>query len=172
MTKLPIPHGVARAAALFGGALLVAAACTEPAVSKMATAPDPTLAAGLVLSDSAPSVGSSVEVYARVESAAPSVVGSFTARIRYDTTALRFLEEIAASDGGTRATNATAGLVRFAGAATSGMPGGHLGGYRFLVLRPQAVRTLQLVVDEIHTVARTDAATILHIVPSLTRAVP
>ena len=172
MTMLPTLHGTTRADALLGAVLLVAVACTEPVVSRVAAAPDPTLAAGLVLSDSAPSVGSSVEVYARVESAAPSLVGSFTARIRYDTTALRFVEEIAAADGSTRATNATAGLVRFAGAATNGLPGGHLGGYRFLVLRPQAVRTLQLVVDEIHTVARADAASILHIVPSQTRGAP
>ena len=172
MTKLLMSRSAAGTAVMLGGALCVAMACTEPAVSKLAPAPDPTLAAGLVLSDTAPPVGSSVEVYARVESAAPALIGSFTARIRYDTTALRFVEEIPTGDGGMRATNATAGLVRFAGAATSGLAGGHLGGYRFLVLRPQAVQTLQLVVDEIHTVARTDAASILHIVPSATRALP
>ena len=163
---------IARRAALLGGAFLAAAACTEPSIPGAASAPDPMLEAGLVLSDSAPAVGATVEVFARVRSTAQAPVGSFTARIRYDTTALRFDREIAVADAATRISNPTMGLVRFAGTATSGLPDGQLGGYRFVVLQQGGTRTLQLVIDELHTVARVNAATLLRAVPTVTRATP
>jgi hypothetical protein len=157
---------------LIGSLLVAAVACNEPLASKPASAPDPALEVGLVLSDSMPAVGSSVDVSAQMGSAVPSIVGSFTARIRYDSTALRYQDELPIGDGALRATNATAGQVRFAGAASNGLPNGRLAAFRFVVLRGNALRTLQLVVDEMHTVARTDAASQLRIVPARTRPAP
>ena len=157
---------------MIGLVLLPVISCNEPVASKVTSAPDPRLEAGLVLSDSTPVIGETVDVYARVSSAMPSLVASFTARIRYDTTALRYQQELPIGDGALRATNATAGLVRFAGVAAHGLPDGQLAAHRFVVLRGNSLRSLQLVVDEMHTVTRTDAASQLRIGPARTRVAP
>jgi hypothetical protein len=146
--------------------------CTEPVASKPVVMPVKTMEAQLILSDSAAAAGRMVDVYAQITASTPEMVGSYTARIRYDTTALRYEQEIAIADDALRATNATSGLLRFAGAAPKGLAGGRLAGYRFLVLRPSATQSLQLVIDEMHTVARTNAASQLRSMPNTVGAAP
>jgi hypothetical protein len=141
-----------------GAVLLVQSACTEPVASKPIATPDKTMEAQLILSDSAPAAGGTVDVFAQITAATPEIVGSYTARIRYDTTALRYQQELVIGDDALRATNATSGLLRFAGAAPKGLPSGRLAGYRFLVLRANATQSLQLVVEEMHTVSRAELA--------------
>ena len=153
-------------------ATLTAGGCTEPVATKVKAAPEPTVEARLIVSDSAPAVGATVEVFAQIKSATPEVIGSFTARLRFDSTSLAYREEIALSDGVLRATNATAGLLRFAGAAPHGVANGRLAGYRFTVLRPKAIESMQLVVDELHTVARADAASHLRSAPARVEVAP
>jgi Cohesin domain len=153
-------------------AMLSVDGCTEQASTKAPGTPEPTMDANLVLSNSAPAVGSTVDVFAQIGTATPGLVGSFTARIRYDSTYLRYQAEIPIADQTMRATNATSGLVRFAGAATTGVTSGRLAGYRFVVLRADAMRTLQLVVDELHTVARTDAASMVRATPNRVEVSP
>ncbi len=131
--------------------------CTEPVLRTTVVTPEKTMEASLILSDSAAVVGRTVDVFAQVNAAAAEMVGSYTARIRYDSTALRYEQEVAIGDDALRATNATSGLLRFAGAAPKGLSGGRLAGYRFVVLRANATQSLQLVMDEMHTVARTNA---------------
>lgn len=145
--------------------LAAVAACSEPLASKVPIVPDPATEARLVLSDSVAAVGATFDVVAEVALPEQDVAGSFTARIRYDSTALRFEEEIAITDGTMRATNATAGLVRFAGAAQRGVVQGRLAAFRFRVLRTDGARTLQLVVDELHSVTRANAASALRVAP-------
>lgn len=152
--------------ALVGAVSIVLSGCTEPVASKPVVTPERTMEAQLVLSDSAPTAGRTVDVFAQITVATPEIVGSYTARIRYDTTALRYEQEITIADDALRATNATGGLLRFAGAAPKGLPSGRLAGYRFLVLRPNAIQSLQLVVEEMHTVARVNAASQLRSMPS------
>jgi hypothetical protein len=94
------------------------------------------------------------------------IVGSYTAKINYDATALRFDGEIAINDKGLRASNASSGLVRFAGAAATGFTDGHLASYRFAVLLPNSARTLSLVVDEMHMITRLDAQPALIVAPN------
>ncbi|MEO8337595.1 MAG: hypothetical protein ABI664_21645 [bacterium] len=159
------PH-VVRIVALVGAATLVLYGCTEPVASKSSTTPEKIAEAQLILSDSAPVAGRTVDVFAQVTAATPDVVGSYTARIRYDTTALRYEQELTIADDALRATNATSGQLRFAGAAPKGLPSGRLAGYRFLVLRPNATQSLQLVVEELHTVARANAASQLRAMPN------
>ena len=162
-----------RRAALFSLLVAVAAVgCTEQASTRAPATPEPTMEASLVLSRAAPAVGSTVDVFAQMATATPGLVGSYTARIRYDSTALRYQEDVPLAGQVLRATNATSGLVRFAGAAAAGVPDGRLAGFRFAVLRPGAERTLQLVVDEIHTVARADAASMLRAAPNGVEARP
>lgn len=146
-------------------ALAVVAACSEPLASKVPIVPDPVTEARLVLSDSAAAIGATVDVVAQVTLPEQDVAGSFTARIRYDTTALRFEDEIAMDDGTLRATNPTAGVVRFAGAAERGVVQGRLAAFRFRVLRADGARTLQLFVDELHSVTRANAASALRVAP-------
>jgi hypothetical protein len=93
-------------------------------------------------------------------------IASYTARINYDPDALRFDGEIAMNDAALRASNASPGLVRFAGAAAAGFADGRLASYRFVVLGPNSARTLSLVVDEMHMIDRVDAKATLTIVPN------
>ncbi|MDB4891240.1 MAG: hypothetical protein JWL61_3095 [Gemmatimonadetes bacterium] len=165
---------ILRVASIVGiiAALCTVHACTEPVANKAVLAPEKTMEARLVLSDSAPVVGRTVDVFAQVNATTSELVGSYTARIRYDTTALRYEQEIAIADDALRATNAASGLLRFAGAAPKGLSGGRMAGYRFLVLRANATQSLQLVVDEMHTAARTNAVSELRAMPNIVGAAP
>lgn len=154
------------------GGVFIVMACTEQATTRAPGTPEPTMDASLTVSNLSPEPGSTVDVYAQIGTATPGLVGSYTARIRYDSTALRYQEEIPIADGAMRATNAASGLVRFAGAATAGVPAGRLAGYRFIVLRSGAMRTMQLVVDEVHTVTRADGASLLRAVPNRVEVAP
>jgi hypothetical protein len=153
-----------RASALVATALL-SVACSEPYRSTVVQNPVPAVEAALVLSDSAPPVGGALLVSVQAI-ANQGTVGSYTAKINYDPTALRFDGEIAINDKGLRASNASPGLVRFAGAAATGFTDGRLASYRFAVLRPNSARTLSLVVDEMHMITRLDAKTALIVAPN------
>jgi hypothetical protein len=142
-------------------------ACSEPYRSTVVQNPVPAVKAALVLSDSAPAVGAALVVTVQAL-ANQGVVGSYTAKINYDATALRFDSEIAISDQALRAINPSPGLVRFAGAAASGFTDGRLASYRFVVLRANSARTLSLVVDEMHMISRLDAKTGLVLAPNRT----
>jgi hypothetical protein len=142
-------------------------ACSEPYRSTVAQNPVPAVKAALVLSDSAPPIGGTLVVSVRAR-AGEGTVGSYTAKISYDATALRFDGEIAISDQAMRASNPSPGLVRFAGAAAAGFVDGHLASYRFVVLRANSVRSLSLAVDEMHMITRLDAKTGLILAPNTT----
>jgi Cohesin domain len=142
-------------------------ACSEPYRSTVAQNPVPVVKAALLLSDSAPPVGGTLVVSVQAL-AAKGTVGSYTAKITYDATALRFDGELAISDQALRASNPSPGLIRFAGAAASGFIDGHLASYRFVVLRANSARTLSLAVDEMHMITRLDAKTGLIVAPNST----
>jgi hypothetical protein len=148
------------------GAVLVIA-CSETNRSTAVQNPVPAVKAALVLSDSAPPVGGALVVTVR---ALPDqgTVGSYTAKINYDATGLRFDGEIAIADQGMRASNPSPGLVRFAGAAAAGFADGRLASYKFSVLRANSAKTLSLVVDEMHMITRLDAKTGLIVAPNST----
>src|ERR1700694_808360 len=105
------PNDFARAIVLIGVVALVLDGCTEPVSTKAAAPPERTLEARLVMSDSAPVTGKTVDVFAQITASTPELIGSYTARIRYDTTALRFEQEIPIADDALRATNPTSGLL-------------------------------------------------------------
>ena len=153
-----------RTSALVAAALL-SVACSESYRSTVVQNPLPAVEAALVVSDPAPPVGGALLVSVQAI-AKQGTVGSYTARINYDPTALRFDGEIAINDNGLRASNSSPGLVRFAGAAATGFTDGRLASYRFAVLRPNSARTLSLVVDEMHMIDRLDAKTTLTVAPN------
>jgi hypothetical protein len=136
--------------------VLLGIGCSESYRSTMAENPVPAVDAVLIVSDSAPAVGGTLVVAVRA-SVTHGTVGSYTARINYDSTALRYDGEVAMNDNGARASNPTPGLLRFAGAAATGFAEGRLASYRFSVLRPNSVSTLALAVDEMHMIDRVDA---------------
>lgn len=152
----------------FGSAVmasaLLGAGCSESYRSTIVQNPVPTIEAVLVVSDLTPSIGGSLIVSVHAI-ATGGTVGSYTARINYDSTALRFDGEAQMKDQALRATNPTPGRIRFAGASPSGFSDGRLASYMFVVLRANAAKTLSLGIDEIHMVTRTDAKTNLTLAP-------
>ena len=152
-----------RAIAIAAGALSIAA-CSETYRSAVVENAAPAVEAVLVVSDPSPPVGGALVVSVQTNSN-QGIVGSYTARIKYDSTALRFDGEIPISDKGMRAVNPTGGLVRFAGAAADGFPDGRLASYRFVALQPNSGKSLSLVVDELHMITRVDVKSALTVAP-------
>jgi hypothetical protein len=138
--------------------------CSESYRTIMVQSPVPTIEAVLIVSDLSPSIGGSLVVSVQAI-ATGGTVGSYTARINYDSTALRFDGEAQMNDQALRATNPATGQVRFAGASPAGFRDGRLASYKFVVLRANAARTLSLGIDEIHMVTRTDAKSNLTVAP-------
>jgi hypothetical protein len=153
-----------RASALVTAAVF-GVACSESYRSTAAQSPVPAVEAALVVSDSAPAVGAALLVSVRALTN-QGAVASYTAKINYDPAVLRFEGEVAASDNALRANNASAGVVRIAGAAATGFTNGQLASYRFAVLGANSVKTLSLVVDEMHMIDRLDAKTTLIVAPN------
>jgi len=151
-------------ASALGVIALLGVGCSESYRSSIVQNPAPTIEAVLIVSDLAPSIGGSLVVSVQAI-ATGGTVGSYTARIDYDSTALRFDGEAQMSDQALRATNPVPGRLRFAGASTTGFSDGRLASYKFVVLRADAARTLSLGVDEIHMVTRTDAKSNLIVAP-------
>ena len=153
-----------RASALVTAAVF-SVACSESYRSTVAQNPVPAVEAALVVSDSAPAVGTALVVSVRAI-AKQSTVASYTAKINYDPALLQFDGEVASNDNALRANNASAGVVRIAGAAATGFTNGQLASYRFAVIGPNSVKTLSLVVDEMHMIDRVDAKTTLIVAPN------
>jgi hypothetical protein len=162
MTNSYISPG--RRAIAIAACTLAIAACSETYRSAVVENATPAVEAVLVVSDPSPPVGSPLVVSVQTNSN-QGIVGSYTARITYDSTALRFDGEIPISDKGMRAVNPTGGLVRFAGAAADGFPDGRLASYRFVALQPNGTKTLSLVVDELHMITRVDVKSALTVAP-------
>jgi hypothetical protein len=76
-------------------------------------------------------------------------VGSYLARVSYDPTLLRFMEEVPV-EGGARALNAEQGRITVAGASADGIASERLFAVRFKVLGPAAMATLVLDVQELN----------------------
>jgi hypothetical protein len=153
-------------------AIIVAAACTEPRTPQRVSTPTPALEARLEISDSLPHVGSEITIGVHLHGAAADHIASFTERLSYDSTGLRYVGDVAISDGATRVSNPTPGLIRSAGMRADGFAGGVLVEYKFLVLNPSAVRRMQLSVDELHELSHADAAKSVRIAAEPTMRVP
>ena len=142
---------------------LLVAACMEPRQvnSPSAALGRDEIGVGLSVSDSAPRPGATVSVLVRLVGAsgqAPAV-GSYTARLSYDTLAFRYAGELALGDRATRIVNPVAGNLRAAGIATGGMAGGRIFGVLFQVRDARAVaalRDIRVSFAELHSTARED----------------
>ena len=160
------PLSPRRCLTVMAAASVAAAACSEArGVDRLTSAPPPALVARLVLSDSAPAPGSELRIYVDVGSIPGTSIGSYTGRIAYDAAGLAYVGEADLGGGALRAVNALPGLLRTAGASPAGFSAGRLAGYRFRVVDPHAVQSLRLTIDELHTIARSDASPGLSIDP-------
>jgi hypothetical protein len=133
-------------------------ACTEPVQSRPPKTPvDGPLEVRLEPADASAGVGAVVRVALMLRGTSARDVASFTARVAYDSTRLRFVDEVTLEDGAMRVMNPQPGLLRLAGIATAGFSDGQLSVVRFSVLRPGGLTSLRLTVDELHTTNHADA---------------
>jgi hypothetical protein len=163
---------IARARTVLPGialALTVGLACTEPVTNRFAAgAPAPQLlSAQLLVSDLNPSVGAALTVYVQLTGTPAATVASFTARLQYDTTSLRYVGDTPVADSAMRVTNAMPALIRSAGISRKGFGGGLLVAYQFVALRPGPVAEMKLTFDELHTTTHSNALAALVLVPRL-----
>jgi hypothetical protein len=137
-------------------ASLAALACNDRRPVEPAARPQ--AVAFITLSDSAPHAGDTVRVAVRLRAGIEiGSIGSFSATLRYDRSALTMIDEVPASDAALRAINGTeAGVVRAAGAAAEGFADAPLFTVRLRVTRPQALRSMQLEFSELNAVGRSD----------------
>lgn len=144
---------------------LAAAACLEPrrSMPPERNVPGRDIGTAIVLSDSAPPVGAVVVVTVRLQPlgarAAHLRIGSYTARLSYDTLALGYVGEGPMNDNVTRAIHATPHLVRAAGFAIDGIATDALFRVRFQTRTARAAQALQGLdptFTELHSIQRED----------------
>ena len=83
-------------------------------------------------------------------------IGSFTGSLAFDPSVLAFVEEAPLDDGVLRAANPGHGLVRVAGASTSGIASSRLAAFRFVVLDNSRPAGLRFDIAELHQTTRGD----------------
>ena len=144
-------------------ALLLATAvvgCDDGRATRLPAAPEVApneLSAYLAVSQSDPTVGSQFTVTVRTKrGSAVSPVGSFTIKLAFDTTRVRYHEVARSELGMVMANGAKAGLVVAAGASGNGFTNDELLVATFTALAPDAAKSLQLTVDELNSVGFED----------------
>lgn len=157
VARIVLPASVLAGVAFMNG-------CAERYDSGLVQNPAPGVEAVLVVSDVAAHAGAPLFVSVKANAKA-GTVGSYTARIGYDPTALRYDGEVPLQDEALRAVNPQSGVIRFAGAATTGFVDGRLASYKFVVLRDGGAKTLSLGFDEMHMTIRSDAKANLVVAP-------
>lgn len=146
-------------------ALVLLAACqeTEPGPPRPTLSAARAVEAGLVASTLSPVAGDTLVLLARLSAGADvRPVASFTARLSYDPSRLRFVGEVARADGAMRVINGEIpGDVRVAGIASQGIPTGDLVALRFVSKGGGGVGALQLAVDQLHATDGEDLARVV-----------
>jgi hypothetical protein len=134
------------------GLLLIgAAACSDRDAASLAgpVTPEKGQVAFLQVSSKTPNPGERIEVSINALRAAnESKIGSYTFRVSFDTTALRFVEAGKETDGMVMA-NRVSNAILVAGASGSGFTASHLATLRFDVVDPRAIETLSLAVVDL-----------------------
>ena len=156
---------------------LVAAACADntKASNQMPTAPmgvaPGSVSAYVAVSNPNPAIGSRVTVSVRARrGTSVGPIGSFTIRLAYDSTKLRFVESARSAQGMVMANGERRGVVLAAGAAAEGFGDDVLLSSTFDVLGSGALKTLELGVTELNSVAFKDQRAYLNVERALYRA--
>lgn len=109
----------------------------------------PARSAYLTVSDLSATRGATVVVTGTLSVSDSLSLGSFRVRLGYDSTKLRFLEEIPGADM-MRVVNPRAGDVIVVGASSSPSTNGRLFAFRFQIDDPAGVNSLVLRIDELN----------------------
>jgi len=139
------------------GLALGAAACFEPGARPEPAALPAAYQLRVAASDTAPKAGDTVHVRVTFSATHLVTIGSFTGRVDFDATALRFVREETLTDGVNRISNPGDGDVRFAGISAKGFNGPVITDLVFVALQsgPRVAQSLGLVITQLGT---TDAA--------------
>jgi hypothetical protein len=144
-------------------ALLLATAvvaCDDGRATRLPAAPEVApneLSAYLAVSQSDPTVGSQFSVTVRTKrGSAVAPVGSFTIRLTFDTTRVRYHDVGRSELGMVMANGAKPGLVLAAGASGNGFTSDELLVATFTALAPDAAKALHLTVEELNSVGFED----------------
>ena len=166
-TPRAFPTCIACAMAI--GAIVVA--CTEPQRTS-AIAPVEPAELRLILEPARGVGNDTVRVVLTASGFGALPVGSYTVRLQYDSSALRFVGELTTSNHATRASNAHGGTLRAAGIAMKGFTDGRLAVFEFVrvgsLQNPTAgslpvLPVVTLEVLELHRLDRSDASIDLHV---------
>ena len=119
--------------------------------------PADALSAFLTLSNTNAGPGDEVTVTVRaLRGTAVGAIGSFTLKLDYDSTRLRFIESAPSSHGMVLTNATTAGTMIAAGASAAGFSDDQLVTAKFRVLGHRATQSLQLTVSELNSIAFQD----------------
>lgn len=156
---------------------IAAAACADNTrtTNQVPTAPmgvaPGSVSAYIAVSNPNATVGSRVTVSVRARrGTSVGPIGSFTIRVAYDSTKLRFVEAARSEQGMVMANGERAGAVLAAGAAAEGFSDDVLLTSTFEVIGANALRTLELGVTELNSVAFKDQRAYLNVERALYRA--
>ena len=140
--------------------------------SPMGVAPG-AVSAYIAASNTNPAPGSNVTLSVRaLRGAGVAAIGSYTIRLGYDSTRLRFVESPRSAKGMVMANPAKRGLVVAAGAAAEGFTDDVLFTATFTVLQSNALRSLELNVSELNSIAFQDQRANTYVSRGLYRAAP
>jgi len=142
-------------------ALLAVAGCDDDRPTQLPVAPVEVapneLSAYVSVSDPNPAIGSQFTVRVRtLRGSAVGAVGSFTIRLGFDTTRLRFREAARSETGMVMANVAQPGLLIAAGASASGFANDELLVATFTALAGDAIQSLTLAVTELNSATFAD----------------
>ena len=145
---------IRRIAALLAIATGVASCRESMPLMEPAQQPAPALLQARVLVER---TGSSALVTLAMDAPGGSAkIGSFTGSLAFDPSVLAYVEEAPIDDGVLRAANPGHGLVRVAGASTSGIASARLAAFRFVVLDNTRPPGLRFDIAELHQTTRGD----------------
>lgn len=154
--------------------LALTAACDDDQPLPLPTAPlsvaPDAISAFIAVSNPNPAVGTDVTVWVRaLRGSAVGPIGSFTIRLAYDATRLRFKEAGRSEQGMVMANGANAGLIIAAGASAEGFKNDELVSATFAVTGANAVAGLELTVNELNSVTFADQTSALRVARGLYR---
>ena len=164
-----------RFASVLSATMLLATVACEDRNRDLPTAPTRVapnqISAYLVASNSNPGVGSTVTVWVRARrGSAIAPIGSFTLRVSYDSTRLRFKDASRSTQGMVMANGAKAGVLVVAGASADGFKNDELLAASFTVKGAGALTGLALNVSELNSVAFADQKSAMRIERKVYRA--
>lgn len=155
---------------------VLAAACADDKprslipTAPVGVAPD-AVSAYIAVSNTNPGVGSQVVVSVRsLRGSTVGPIGSFTFKLAYDPSRLRFVAASRSARGMVMTNPGTPGILVSAGAAAEGFVDDQLLSATFRVLAPDGLRSLSLDVTELNTVTFADQRSRMNVERGLYRA--